>query len=76
MTNLPALNIQCQDDNHVDEEDVQHDDDLGDIFLPRQEELVEWLRHRISTEFLVSRDNNKLDHIGIWLRSYKDIVSS
>jgi hypothetical protein len=73
MTNLRALNVQCQDDDRIDgihaaEEDVQYDDDLGDIFLPRQEELVKWLQHRLSTEFLISRDMNKLDRIRIWLR--------
>lgn len=73
MTKLCALHVQCQDDDRVndtgvDEENVQYDDDLDDIFLPRQEELVKWLRHRLSTEFLISRDIKKLNRIQIWLR--------
>jgi hypothetical protein len=68
MTNLRALNVQCQDDDNVNEEHVQYDDDLGDIFLPRQEELVKWLKHHVSNEILISRDINELNHVRIWLR--------
>jgi hypothetical protein len=73
MINLCALNVQCQDDDcveddHVDEDDIPYNDDLGDIFLPRQEELVRWLRHRLPIPYLILRDANKIDHVRIWLR--------
>ncbi len=52
MSNLQALNVQCEDDN----------------LSSTQDKLIEWLRHGLSSSCMITRDTHHIRDIRLWIR--------
>ena len=59
MPNLRALNVQCKDDNWIEEDDS---------ILSTDDEYVEYLRQQLPSSYTIMRDSYDFDEIRLWIR--------